>query len=144
MTDTRSHSVTDASGLGLFDSGLRDPGNSFTHAYDAAGAYAVTDAASGTTSVADVPIAVAPRTGASGTTFTVTWSVSPPPAGDLFDVQIKAPGAASFAAWATGVSETSDPFAVVTRRGREEAPTSSEPDSGTPGAITAAGPPVDR
>jgi len=110
-SDTQDHSVTDTSGLGLYDSGLLSPGGSFTYTFSAAGTYTATDSATDGSFKTQVPIQVSPKTGSSADTFTVTWSDGAPPAGDMFDVQVKAPGATAFTPWRTGVTATSDSFA---------------------------------
>ena len=45
-TNTLSHSVTDASGMALFDSGLREPGSSYAFTFFGAGGFNVEDSAS--------------------------------------------------------------------------------------------------
>ena len=71
---TNNHSVTDATGLGLYNTGLQAPGFTFSYVYFAAGTYTYVDL--GTTSVSgevDVPITLGPTTGTSATVFAVRW-----------------------------------------------------------------------
>ena len=79
---TSSHSVTDSSGLGLYDSGVRSSGSTFSYTFIAAGKYHyVSPADPGVTGIVRVPIRVYPTTGASQTTFKITWASGPPPNG---------------------------------------------------------------
>jgi hypothetical protein len=108
---SNNHSVTDATGIGLYNTGLQAPGFTFSYVYFAAGTYTYVDL--GTTSVSgevDVPIALGPATGTSGTVFAVRWAASSPPAGQVFDVQIMKPGGSSFVNWRQGVTTISGTF----------------------------------
>ena len=51
-----------------------------------------------------------PKKGGTGTSYTITWATAAPPAGFVFDVQIKRPGAAGFTAFRTGVTTQSATF----------------------------------
>jgi hypothetical protein len=85
-----SHSVGDALGLGLFDSGPRAPGSSFTYAFPAAGAFPVLDE-SGRPSTIKVSMSSGGRTitEAMVAQYTIRWGVGPPPSGGVYDVQLK-------------------------------------------------------
>jgi plastocyanin len=107
---TSSHSVTDSSGMGLFDSGLRAAGGSFVFTFDAAGTYAYTDTTTGSTGSVTVPITVVPASGTTSTTFTVTAADVAAPSGFAFDIQIKRPGSSSFQQWKTGLSSPTATF----------------------------------
>jgi hypothetical protein len=109
-TNTQDHSVTDASALGLFDSGLRSPGSSFTATFIAAGTYSVIDRATGRTSAVKIPLKVTPASGSTATSFTVTWASQTPPAGYAVDVQIKRPGTSSYVSWQTRTTQPSGAF----------------------------------
>jgi hypothetical protein len=109
-TNANAHSVTDASALGLFDSGLRAPGGSFTTTLIAAGKYTIRDSATGTTSMIKVPLKVRPTSGSTATSFTLTWASETPPAGYAFDVQVKRPGTTAYAYWRSSTTETSGAF----------------------------------
>ena len=100
------HTATDSSGMGLFDSGAMAAGSFYSFQFLAAGSYPYRSTAPGDPSTmtgkVSVPIKVAPPSGGSTTTFTVTWSGGTVPAGYVFDVQIKRPGSTSFVGWKTG------------------------------------------
>jgi plastocyanin len=108
---SNNHSVTDATGIGLYNTGLQPPGFSFSYTYTAAGVYTYVD--QGSTSASGevrVPIAVAPASGTSSTVFAIRWAAISPPAGRVFDVQIMKPGAGSFVNWRQGVTVVSGTF----------------------------------
>jgi hypothetical protein len=109
-SDAQSHSVTDGTGMGLFDSGLRPPGSSFFFVYVGAGTYSVTDTATGHTGSVEVPTLADPPSGTQTTTFTITWSSAAAPAGYQFDVQIKRPTSSRWVQWMHGQAGTSAPF----------------------------------
>jgi hypothetical protein len=100
LTNSASHSVTDASGVGLFDSGLRLPGGSFVFTFLSAGTYSIVDSGTGNTAKVQVPTLATPKAGGVGDTYTITWSTASAPDGFVFDVAIKRPGAA-WTHWAT-------------------------------------------
>jgi plastocyanin len=106
-----AHTATDASGIGIFDSGAKTPGQTFTFAFTAAGTYDVmcTIHTFMTSKVLVAP-KTKPRTGSSGTHFTITWATAAPLAGRVFDVQIKRPGDSGFTAFMTGTTATSATF----------------------------------
>jgi hypothetical protein len=107
--DTGPHSVTDASGMDLFDSGLLGPGSSYSLSLPAAGSYPIVDTATGNTATVTVPIQVAPDEGTATTPFNVQWAAAAPPPGYVFDVDVSRPGQ-PFAAWQTGVTSLSGKF----------------------------------
>jgi hypothetical protein len=76
------HSVTDTTGLGLYDSGVLDSGATFPYTFEAASKY---DYAStpdpGMTGTVKVPMRAHPTTGNTQTVFKITWAVAPPPPG---------------------------------------------------------------
>jgi plastocyanin len=88
-----SHTVTDSTGLGLFDSGSLGAGSSFRYFFNGAGnyAYACSIHPSMTANVR-VPVVVTPLSGDESTVFTVKWAGDFAPTGFVFDVQIKRPG----------------------------------------------------
>jgi hypothetical protein len=87
--DVTGHSVTDASGMGLFDSGVRAPGGSFTYTFIAAGTYPIIDTVAGTRSRVAVPVRA--RVIADGE-FQVRWASTRAPAGFVYDVQTRTSG----------------------------------------------------
>ena len=88
-----THSATDASGMGLFDSGPRTSGESFQFTFTTAGRYTVDDTFSANTGTIAVPVQVTPGSGTTSTTFTVTWSSAALTGGFQADIQIRRPGA---------------------------------------------------
>ena len=89
-----THTATDDSGLGLYNSGLVPPGGpSFTYTFVAAGVYPfVCTVHSGMQGRVHVPMRVAPGRGSKGTTFKVVWASVAASAGHAYDVQIRRPG----------------------------------------------------
>ncbi|HXH97647.1 MAG TPA: LpqB family beta-propeller domain-containing protein [Gaiellaceae bacterium] len=100
--------VKDASGLGLFDSGSHSAPYTFWTSLSAAGLYRVS---CGTrTSGVTVPVTVSPSSGKLTTRFAVSWGGRRAPSGFVYDVQVKAPGAAAFRAWQSGVTQPSSRY----------------------------------
>ena len=88
-TNTRSHTATDASGMGLFDSGLKAGGTNYSFTFKAAGTYKYKSTASEPTLMAGtvkVPLKVSPLSGGTTTTYTVTWASGAPATGFFSDV----------------------------------------------------------
>lgn len=108
----RSHTVTDGSGMGLFDSGIVSPGGpSFEVDFRAAGSYPYTctlhlDVMNGHV---DVPVRVWPETGKLGRTFSVRWASARAPDGYVYDVQFKGPGG-RWSRWQTGETFAREAF----------------------------------
>jgi plastocyanin len=102
---SHSHSATDKSGMGLFDSGFRPPGSAFFRTFIAAGKYPYhckeTNHVAMNATIR-VPILVDPVSAPLGTTFTITWASKTAPAAFVFDVQIKSPQASAFRDWKIG------------------------------------------
>lgn len=87
-----SHTVTDGTGMGLFDSGPRSLGAKFSFAFDSAGKYEyVCVLHFGMAGTVEVPTVVTPETGNRQTAFTVRTASADAVAGFVFDVQIKRP-----------------------------------------------------
>jgi cupredoxin-like protein len=107
--DTGSHSITDGSGMGLFDSGQVAPGGSYNLTLTAAGTYPVVDTTTGNTATVAVPVQVYPDHGSLTTPINVQWSAADPPPGYVFDVQVSRPGQ-PFAPWKTGVTSHASTF----------------------------------
>jgi hypothetical protein len=106
--NTMQHSVTDASGLGLFDSGLRPAGGSFTWTLAWAGSFTTSDASTSNVGVIRALMFAQPRFGGEATTFKVIWASAAPPAGDVLQVQIERPGDAGFSDWQSGAATSAD------------------------------------
>ena len=95
-TDVHAHSVVDGTGLGLFDSGLRDPGGSFLYAFPAAGSYRVVDGVTGNGMTVRMRPTARPGSGDTSTDFVIDWMNGASPEGCVNDVQIQRPGDVSF------------------------------------------------
>jgi len=107
--DSQSHTVTDGSGMGLFDSGQLSPGSSYNLNLVAAGSYPIVDSTTGNTATVVVPIQVYPDAGTMTTPFNVQWAAAAPPPGYVYDVQISRPGQ-PFVTWQNGVTSHSATF----------------------------------
>jgi streptogramin lyase len=97
-----NHSVHDATGMGLFDSGPLPPVSFFSHVFTAAGSYRVRDRGTGPVGMIAVPPEVT-RHGTVGHGLPVTWATAPAHAGFVYDVQVRLPGHTAWTAWKTGV-----------------------------------------
>jgi len=107
----RTHTVTDRSGMGLFDSGVKSIVSYFTVAFTAAGSYPYGDTLDpALTGTIEVPIRISPRSGDPRTDFTVIWASAPLRTGFVEDIQIKRPGSPAFVDWMTGQTGRSAPF----------------------------------
>jgi len=102
---TINHTVTDASGMGLFDSGILPPGSTYLFTPKAAANYNYKCTLhANMTATLRVPLVVLPLVGGLSTPFTVTWASGGPPSGYVYDVKIKRPGSSSWSTWQDGVS----------------------------------------
>jgi uncharacterized repeat protein (TIGR01451 family) len=94
------HTVTDGSGMGLFDSGTLDPDDTFIFGFAASGTYSykctIVPALTGTVAV---PVTAEPASGGVTTTFTITWATGPQPPGFVYDIQILRPGTTKWKSW---------------------------------------------
>jgi dipeptidyl aminopeptidase/acylaminoacyl peptidase len=107
---TEEHTATETT-LGLFDSGPRSAGESFTYTFASAGSYRYRCTLhTGHNANLAVPVVVIPQTGGSGTSLQVTWSAAPPPEDWAFDVIVKPPGSSKFVAWRTDETATQAMF----------------------------------
>lgn len=108
--ESETHSVTDASGMALYDSGFKGSGT-YDRTYTAAGSYPyrcrLHFSMSGTVNVA---MKAAPATGTAATQFTIRWSTVAAPAGYVHDVKIKRPGTTAFVDWKPGITAPSASF----------------------------------
>lgn len=91
--DGTSHRLADATGFGLFDSGVKAPGSSYAFAFPASGTWLVRDRSDGATEKVSVPILAAQNPGGRPV---LEWASAPPPAGARFKVQDIAPGGTAF------------------------------------------------
>lgn len=108
----RPHSVADASGMGLFNSGALSGWSQFEFAFSYAGTYSYNDSVSGPAMMGSVavPMVASPGSGTASTSFTLTWAQISPPPGYVFDIQIDKPGATSFTKYLTGTTTLSQSF----------------------------------
>jgi hypothetical protein len=97
-----THRVAEISGLGLFDSGLRDPPASFTTDVFAAGTYPVADRATGAVMSLGVAPSVFPMTGGVATPFHLVWATHRTGPDRVFEVQVRRPDSADFVDLYTG------------------------------------------
>jgi hypothetical protein len=105
------HTVTDATGMGLFDSGPLSAGSTVTVMFGGAGIYPYGSTLDPSmTGVVKVPIVVTPATGNEASSFAVRWASATPPADFVYDVQIKRPGHAWSRWTAWGTTATSSNF----------------------------------
>jgi Tol biopolymer transport system component len=111
VTGTNTHTVTDNSGMGLFDSGDLTAGDFYVFRFVGAGSYPYICNFHPTQMIGtlNVPMSAAPKTGNLTTTFTITWAAGPPPTGYRFDIQIQRPGG-SFVDWITNTNTKSASF----------------------------------
>ncbi|HEY7668772.1 MAG TPA: hypothetical protein VIE12_11705 [Actinomycetota bacterium] len=112
FTGDRTHSVTDASGMALFDSGLVAPGGPrFAYAFAAAGTFRYVCTLHETMRgrvwvVVEIDRSRRPHR----QPFTLTWATGPAPAGSVYDVQLKRPDRP----WRIWLSDLSDASAAFT------------------------------
>lgn len=104
------HTATDASGMNLFNSGPTAPGGSYTFTFTGAGKYKYGCTIHPMAGSIRVPIDASPAAGSTSTTFTVTWAAASAPAGYLYDVQIRRPGATRWVPWKPGQTIAASPF----------------------------------
>jgi outer membrane protein assembly factor BamB len=105
-----AHTVTDSSGMGLFDSGTVGPGVAYVFTFVSAGIFKYACSILPTmTGKIKAPVVLEPTTGSESTPFTVTWASEPPPPGFVYDVKIRRPGA-DWVLWQDGVLTTSVVF----------------------------------
>ena len=96
-----THTVTDSTGMGLFNSGsVAAGGPRFFAEFTAAGIYPYhCQPHPHMKGVVKVPVEVSPKSGRVGSTYTINWSSIPAPEGFVYDIQIKRPGADFFVDW---------------------------------------------
>src|SRR5262249_44137880 len=105
-----THSVTESSGLALFDSGPHGFVSTFSVLALSAGTFVYRDGAALAKDAAiNVPVALPPGAFV-GTPFPVTWSHVRGAHGLVFDVQVREPGSAVF----TNLTSTSSPSGSFT------------------------------
>jgi virginiamycin B lyase len=112
-----AQSVTDATGMELFDSGVQSFFSTFSFQFTAAGTYPFRSTTSGLDGSIKVLPALTPRTVASGSPVTVSWASAPPAAGYAFDVRYRRDGSATWTPWQSQVAATSAAY-VTPRTGK--------------------------
>jgi plastocyanin len=106
-----THSVTDSSKLGLFGSGSRSAGSSYTFAFLEAGTFAY-DSTVGTKfkGTVAVPTTATPATGSKTTYFDVRWASTSLPTGYSEQVQMKEPGSKKWISFVYGTPDDDATF----------------------------------
>lgn len=98
-----THSVTDATRLGLFNSGSKSQGTTYAYTFINSGTFpyrsTVGSAIRGTVVV---PMTVSPATGSRTTYFAVRWGSTYTPSGFSEQVQLKTPGSAAWTSFVYG------------------------------------------
>jgi len=114
----RLHSVRDASGFGLFDSGPQSMVSYYSRSFTAAGTYLYKDGVGSSRGAPEawvtVPVSL-PASAGVNQPFPITWSTTPPAAGIVFDVQVAMPTSLAFLPWQTS-SQAADSY-VATNAG---------------------------
>jgi hypothetical protein len=102
------HRIVDDTGMNLFDSGPIAPGGRYVMSFPA-GTYALRDPSTSQTATVASAIYVAPYPGypSNGRNHVIQWALVPPPAGFVFDVQVKRPTSLVFQNLARGVTSIS-------------------------------------
>ncbi len=102
-----THEITDAHGLGLLDSGLRTPIDTYRFTFGQSAEIRTKDLAAFPLNNGKIviPVQVDPPTGSETTSFLVRWALNEPPSGMVEDVQIKRPGG-RWAHWHRGETTT--------------------------------------
>lgn len=100
-----SHTATDDTGMGLYDSDIVRPGGpDFSYTFAAAGDYAVVCTLHvGMDGRVEVPVRAAPPKGSMSSDFTITWSKALAATGFVFDVMVKRKGR-TWQTWQDGVT----------------------------------------
>ena len=101
--------VTDKSGLRLYNSGPHHSPYQFHYTWHWAGSYPFESTTTGTKDTVKVHMVRSPRSGAPGTVFTVKWA-SAGRTNCVFDVEIKRPGRAHYSFLKFGTTALSGSF----------------------------------
>ncbi len=95
-SNSEARAASDASGMALFDSGLRAPGSSSSFTFASAGTYPVVDVSDGQAMTVSAPLQASPATGASSDSFTLEVAAAAPPSGFELVLQARRPGATGY------------------------------------------------
>ena len=91
-TNSNHHTVTDVTGMHLFDSGSLGAGAACSFTFTAAGDYDyVCIFHANMTGRVHVPVWASPHRGTRATTFHLAWSAVQPASGFVFDVRVRSP-----------------------------------------------------
>ena len=108
------HTVTDNSGMGLFDSGIKVKDSFFLYTFRFSGQFPIVCTIHPTqmTGNVKVPMNVTPPSGTVTTVFTISWATATQSMQSpyRYDVQILRPGSGSFVPWKTGVTQRKGTF----------------------------------
>jgi plastocyanin len=107
-----NHTVTDTTGMNLYDTGPMGPGTSFSYRFAAAGTYTYecTIHPGQMQGQSKVPLLISPNMGNLSTVFNIGWASEAAPAGLAYDVQIKRPGSNQWKIWMNTVSNPTATF----------------------------------
>jgi hypothetical protein len=119
FTGPSPHTVTDASGMQLFDSQTVSAGGTFVFAFPAAGTFKYRSTLDPSmTGTVKVPMSAVPGSGDTTTPFTISWASAPPPPGYVYDVQVVPSGSTVWSNWQVGVTGTSATFTATNGTGK--------------------------
>ncbi len=97
-----SHSVTDATRLGLFNSGAKRQGSTYAYTFINSGTFPYRSTVGALRGTVIVPMTVSPATGSRTTYFAVRWGSNYTPNGYNEQVQLKAPGSSAWTSFVYG------------------------------------------
>ena len=104
--------------MNLYNSGVRQPGDSFVFTFVGAGSYAYRSSVNAQLrGTVEVPMTVTPASGNASTQFQVAWASGPPPPGFVYNVQIRRPGQ-QFVDWRASTTLSQDVFTPDTGIGQ--------------------------
>jgi acetyl esterase/lipase/plastocyanin len=96
---TGTHTATDSTGMGLFDSGPQPPGATYIYTFTSAGNYKAKDNSTGKSATVQIPTVAGPLKGRVSDSYLVQWASWTPPAGYVVDVQVLRPGGSRWVNW---------------------------------------------
>jgi plastocyanin len=110
-SNQHDHSVTDNSGMGLFDSGVLGPAATWSFRFSWGGTYLIhCTVHPAMTMRVSVPPWATPPTGTLDTTFQIQWAVDVHPPGATFDVQYLFPGTTAWTHWHMDTGDLANAF----------------------------------
>jgi hypothetical protein len=98
--------------MGLFASGNKAAGTSYSFSFVGAGTYNYRCTLHPTVHSGNVkvPLLISPATGTRTTSFTVTWASAVAPTGYVYHIQVKRPGTTTFVNWKNNQTVRSGTF----------------------------------